>query len=69
MQIRMDMEDVTVSLGNNGVVLRIADNAGKHVGKLRVGQATAEWCPGKTRMGNGIKMPASRMIALLEEQS
>lgn len=43
-------------LGNNGIVLYIADNDGKHVGKLRIGQATVEWCKGKTQIGNGQRI-------------
>jgi len=43
-------------LGNNGIVLYVADNNGKHVGKLRLGQATLEWCPGKTPIGHGRKI-------------
>lgn len=49
MQVRLDLEDVTIILGNNGVLLKIADNDGKHVGNLRIGQATVEWCKGRTR--------------------
>ena len=63
----MDMQDVTITLKNNGVVLYISDNHGKHVGKLRVGQATVEWCKGRTRMGNGVKIPTSQLVALLND--
>ncbi len=52
-----------MSLGNNGVVLYVADNRGRHVGKLRVGQAQVEWCKGRTRIGNGKKMPLSQFVA------
>ena len=51
-------------LGNNGIVLYIADNNGKHLGKLRIGQATVEWCRGRTRIGNGRK---TRLEAFIEE--
>jgi hypothetical protein len=38
----MDANDVRMSLGNNGIVLKVANNSGKHLGKLRIGQATVE---------------------------
>lgn len=53
---------IEADLGNNGIILYIADNGGKHVGKLRVGQATVEWCKGKTSIGNGRKMPLQDFI-------
>jgi hypothetical protein len=37
---------IEANLGNNGIVLYTADDSGKHVGKLRVEQATVEWCKG-----------------------
>lgn len=43
-------EDSRAYLGNNGIMLHIADNNGKHVGRLRIGQATLEWCPGKVQI-------------------
>jgi len=42
MRVSMDASDVGMSLGNNGIVLYIKDNRGRHVGKLRIGQAQVE---------------------------
>ncbi len=61
------MKDVELKLGNNGIVLNIADNQGKHQGKLRIGQATVEWY-GKTRMGNGKKIRVTKFVDILNEQ-
>jgi hypothetical protein len=33
MQVRLAMDDVTISLGNKGVTLTIADNDGNHLGR------------------------------------
>ncbi len=66
MQVRLDMEDVTISLGNNGVTLTIADNDGTHVGHLRIGQATVEWRKGRTRAGNGTKLKLKDLVDYLE---
>ncbi len=65
MQVRLDMEDVTIELGNNGVVLKIADNEGRHVGNLRIGQATVEWRQGRTRAGNGKKLKLTELVEYL----
>ena len=62
MRVTMDASDVRMSLGNNGIVLYIADNAKRHVGKLRIGQAQVEWCKGRTRIGNGKKMTLSKFL-------
>ncbi len=40
MQVKADLSDATIILGNNGVALAIADNSGKHHGTLRIGRAT-----------------------------
>ena len=66
MQVKVAMDDVTITLGNNGVTLTIADNSGKHLGHLRIGQATVEWRPGRTRAGNGQKLQPKKLIELLE---
>jgi len=67
MQVLVALDDVTITLGNNGVTFSVADNDGKHVGHIRVGQATVEWRKGRTRPGNGKKLPLSKLVELLEE--
>lgn len=64
MQVKVDMEEVTITLGNKGITLKIADNAGKHVGNLRIGQATVEWFPGKVRT-NSKKVKLSELVNYL----
>lgn len=66
MQVNVAMDDVAITLGNNGVTFTVADNDGKHVGHIRVGQATLEWRKGRTRAGNGKRIPLSKVIDLLE---
>ncbi len=39
---------------------------GGHVGDLRVGRATVEWMKGRTREGNGKKIPMSKLVEFLE---
>jgi len=47
---------VTMELGNNGIELDVYDNDGNHLGDLRIGRATIEWCKGRTRKGNGVQV-------------
>lgn len=67
MKITADLSDVTIELKNKGITLHIKDNTGKHVGDLRLGQATGEWMKGRTRANNGIKFPMQKLIDLLNE--
>jgi hypothetical protein len=66
MQVNVAMDDVTITLGNKGITLTIADNNGTHQGHLRIGQATVEWRKGRTRAGNGKKLPVAKLIELIE---
>lgn len=68
MQVKMKMDDVSITLGNKGVLLKISDNSGKHVGDLRIGKATVEWMKGRTREGNGVKVKVSELIEWLDEE-
>jgi hypothetical protein len=66
MRVSAELDDVTITLGNNGITFKIADNAGVHQGSLRIGQATVEWMKGRTRKGNGVKIPLSKLVELIE---
>ena len=68
MQVKMEMNDVAITLGNKGVLLKISDNDGKHVGDLRIGKATVEWMKGRTRDGNGFKMRLADLLSILEDE-
>jgi len=58
-----------MELGNKGIELDIYDNAHKHLGDIRIGKATVEWCRGKTNIGNGIKKSWWDIIQFFEQQS
>lgn len=68
MKVNARLDDVKISLGNKGITLNIATNTGTHRGDLRIGQATVEWMVGKTHEGNGIKIPLSKLLDLIEAQ-
>jgi len=63
--VKVTVTDIQSQLGNKGITLYIADNAGAHKGKLRIGQATVEWCNGRTHMGNGKKISMEKFIETL----
>jgi hypothetical protein len=65
--VNVAMHDMTITLGNNGVTLTVADNDGKHVGHLRIGRAIVEWRKGRTRAGNGKTIKLDRLVTMLEE--
>jgi hypothetical protein len=65
--LKVTVTNIESQLGNNGITLFIADNQGVHQGKLRIGQATVEWCRGRTRMGNGKRINMQTFINMLNE--
>ena len=67
MQVQLKLDDIGASLGNNGILLKIADNTGEHLGDLRIGKATVEWMKGRTREGNGKKTKLDKLIEVLNE--
>jgi len=68
--MRVGVKDFAVSmeLGNNGIELDVYDNAGNHLGDLRIGKATIEWCKGRTRRGNGNQVSWEQLTRWLQSQ-
>jgi len=68
--MKVSVKDFAVSmdLGNKGFELDVYDNADKHLGDLRIGKATIEWCKGKTHEGNGIQVKWPDLIAFFESR-
>ena len=58
-----------MELWNNGIELRVYDNDSNHLGDLRIGRATIEWCRGRTRTGNGVKVSWQKLIGWFESLS
>jgi hypothetical protein len=65
LRVQVDTSWINTQLGNQGLVLYVADNQGRHKGTLRIGKATVEWCKGRTRMGNGRKLPLEKLIDIV----
>ena len=68
--MKVSVKDLAVNmdLGNNGITLDVYDNDGKHLGDLRIGKATIEWCKGKTRTGNGVQKKWVNLIDWFEAE-
>ncbi len=64
--MRVRVEGIEAELGNNGITLRIADNGGKHVGRLRFGKAKLRWFKGKTSK-NHKDIPLDEFLDWLEK--
>jgi hypothetical protein len=61
-----DLQVKEMDLGNNGIELDVYDNQNKHLGDLRIGRGTVEWCKGRTRKGNGTELSWKQLIDLFE---
>lgn len=66
MKISVKNLKVTMDLGNDGITFDVYSNQGTFQGDLRLGKSTVEWCKGKTRGGNGIKVKWPELIAFFE---
>lgn len=66
--MKVSIKDLSINmdLGNNGVTFDVYGNDGKFLGDLRLGKGTVEWCKGKTKAGNGVKVKWNEFINLLE---
>jgi hypothetical protein len=68
--MKVSIKDFTVAmpLGTKGIELDVYDSSGSHLGDLRVGKATIEWCKGRTRTGNGVLVKWPDLIAWFESK-
>jgi hypothetical protein len=69
MKVYVDEFDVHMEFGNNGITVQVYDTDDTHLGKLRIGKATLEWCQGRTRIGNGKKKSWGEVISWFGRQS
>ena len=68
MKVSIKDLQVNMELGNNGIELDIYDNVNTHLGDLRIGRATIEWCRGRTHAGNGVQISWDALIQWFEQQ-
>lgn len=70
LRIQVSVKDLAVSmdLGNNGIAFDLYDNSDNDLGDLRIRRRTIEWCKGRTRRGNGVRVNWTTFIRWFEEQ-
>lgn len=68
MKVKIKEFEVNMDLGNNGITVDVYDNNDQHLGDLRIGRAKIEWCKGRVRSGNGIKVNWNKLIEWFESQ-
>jgi hypothetical protein len=66
--MKVSIKDLTLAmpLGTKGIELDVYDSKGSHLGDLRIGKATIEWCKGRTRTGNGVLVGWPDLIGWFE---
>jgi hypothetical protein len=66
--VKISIKDLSINmdLGNNGVTFDVYGNDDKFLGDLRLGKGTVEWCKGKTKAGNGVKVKWNDLIKFFE---
>lgn len=63
MKVQVKELSAEIVLKNNGMELQVHDNDDNHLGDLVVNKARLEWCDGRTRAGNGVKISWKEFIA------
>lgn len=66
MKVSIKDFNVNMDLGNNGITFDVYANDDSFLGDLRLGRGTIEWCKGKTKAGNGVKVKWPDLIAYFE---
>lgn len=57
-----------MDVGNNGIELDVYSPQDEHLGDLRIGRGTIEWCKGKTAKGNGVQVNWKELIDWFESK-
>lgn len=65
--MQVSIEEVPeIKFGNNGVLIRIRDEQGHNIGKLRLGQATVRWAKGSVPERNAKRVSVEDFVAYLD---
>lgn len=67
MKVTADASDCKIELGNKGILLAIANERGRHVGYLRIGQATVERRRGRVRANSGKRIKLVDLLKILDD--
>ncbi len=65
--MQVSIEEMTeVKFGNKGPLIRIRDENGKNIGKLRMGQATIRWARGSIPEKNAKTVSVEKFVEYLD---
>lgn len=62
MKVWIKKFDVAMELKTKGIEFEVRNNSDEFLGDLRLGKAVVEWCPGRTRQGNGRQKSWDELI-------
>ncbi|MDQ3586988.1 MAG: hypothetical protein M3375_01355 [Actinomycetota bacterium] len=63
----MSIEEVPeIKFGNKGPLIRIRDEQGQNIGKLRIGQATVRWAKGSVPEKNAKTVSVEEFVKYLD---
>lgn len=65
-QMKKITSPITIGTKGNGVVFQVKDGD-KHLGDLVVTRSRMEWCPGRTKEGNGYPVPWRKLKETLKK--
>lgn len=68
MQVSIKSFNVEMSVKNKGIEFEIYDNGGDFLGDIIITKTGLEWCQGKTRVGNGVKVTWKKFIAMMNPE-
>lgn len=66
--MQVSVEEVPqVSVGSKGVLIRIRDDQGKNLGKLRIGKAKVKWAQGSVPEKNAKQLTVRDFVNYLNQ--
>ncbi len=66
--MQVSVEEVPeLSIGTKGILIRIRDDKGKNLGKLRIGKATVKWAKGRVPEKNAKNLSVSDFVDYLNK--
>ena len=68
MQVYIKDVSAEMELKTKGAELGIYDTSNKHLGDLIVKKAGLEWCKGRTRRGNGVRVTWKKFISMISPE-
>ena len=67
--MKISIKDLGIDMyvKRRGIEFEVRDPAGHHMGDLILSSSGLEWCAGRVRRGNGVKVPWLRFIEWIQQ--